>query len=473
MRLTLRRASLAADVLAVFVATAAAIVLRGLAAPLLGIHAGPFALNWALGVPLLAVLGAFYMAGLYERDAYMSRPLHAWLIARATAGAFIVSAAVSFLIGPDWFSIPRLIPILAFVLFVPLDLAFRFGVVDGLYVAWIRRARPVAFVAGDSAESRKLIDRLSDLRGFDLIRQVSSAGVAQSGAAAVARDLDDWPAHSMLASALFVDGNSVSPREITDILAIARPRGIAVYLVSELLGPLEGSRLLDMLFQARVTRVREADGRRGSRAFKRIADIIGAATILTLLSPAIAVLAAIIKLTSPGPVFYSQTRVGRNGTTFQFLKLRSMRVDGDSAGHEAYVRALIKGDAQPMATDADGNGIFKLVDDPRITPIGKFIRKYSLDEIPQLWNVLRGDMSLVGPRPPLPFEAEEYDSWQCQRLNVQSGITGVWQVVGRSRVSFDEMILQDLMYARNMRPWVDLCLCVWTIPAALLGGGGG
>jgi len=184
-----------------------------------------------------------------------------------------------------------------------------------------------------------------------------------------------------------------------------------------------------------------------------------------------AFVAAIIKATSPGPVFYSQTRVGQSGTTFEFLKFRSMYCDSDSSVHEQYVVELINGSAKPTATDAEGNGVFHIVDDPRVTPIGRFIRKYSLDEIPQLVNVLRGDMSLVGPRPPLPYEAREYDAWQAQRLEVQSGITGVWQVIERNRVSFDEMTFQDLMYGMNRGLWVDLQLCLRTIPAALLGSG--
>jgi lipopolysaccharide/colanic/teichoic acid biosynthesis glycosyltransferase len=147
-----------------------------------------------------------------------------------------------------------------------------------------------------------------------------------------------------------------------------------------------------------------------------------------------------------------------------------MYVNSDSSCHEKYVHEMINGEAKP-ATDADGNGVFHIVDDPRVTPVGRFLRKYSLDEIPQLVNVFRGDMSLVGPRPPLPYEAAVYDAWQRQRLEVQSGITGVWQVVGRNRVSFDEMTFQDLMYGMNTGFWVDLRLCLKTIPAALIGTG--
>ncbi len=133
----------------------------------------------------------------------------------------------------------------------------------------------------------------------------------------------------------------------------------------------------------------------------------------------------------------------------------------------------MNGTAEAVATGAGGEALFKRVDDPRITPVGRFARKYSLDELPQFWNVFRGDMSLVGPRPPLPYEVNEYDDWNSLRMAVPAGITGLWQVEGRSRVSFDEMILQDLMYAQNMRLLVDVELCLKTLPATLLGGGGG
>jgi lipopolysaccharide/colanic/teichoic acid biosynthesis glycosyltransferase len=178
-------------------------------------------------------------------------------------------------------------------------------------------------------------------------------------------------------------------------------------------------------------------------------------------------------MTSPGPVLYRQARVGRFGVPFEFLKLRSMVVNGDECIHSEYVREFMNGTAEAVVTGPGGEAVFKRVDDPRITPVGRFARKYSLDETPQFWNVFRGDMSLVGPRPPLPYEVNEYDDWNSLRLAVPSGITGLWQVEGRSRVSFDEMILQDLAYAQNMRLLVDVELCLRTLPATLLGGGGG
>ncbi|HEY5506567.1 MAG TPA: sugar transferase, partial [Coriobacteriia bacterium] len=339
------------------------------------------------------------------------------------------------------------------------------------YVSWAKRCLPLGLVVGDSPESRRMAERLKTLRGFDLIRNAGLSAGAQGWTDVVTMGLAGCSPCGGASNSVFVDSSSLSPREVLEIIVAAQSRDAEVYVISGLLGPLDGSRLLTGLFHTPVTRVRGTLARPPAYALKRTMDVVGSASILLLLSPVIAVVAAIIKMTSPGPVFYSQTRVGRSGTTFQFLKFRSMYSDSDASAHEEYVRAMINGSAKPTATDADGNGVFHIVDDPRVTPIGKFIRKYSLDEIPQLVNVLRGDMSLVGPRPPLPYEAREYDAWQAQRLEVQSGITGVWQVIGRNRVSFDEMTFQDLMYGMNRGLWVDLQLCLRTIPAALLGSG--
>jgi exopolysaccharide biosynthesis polyprenyl glycosylphosphotransferase len=466
-----RRASVAADLVAVLAATLCAIDLRTFVGPLLGLQAAPFSLEWPLAIPLVAVLGAFYSAGLYERDAFVSRPLHAWAIVRACVLAFVISAAAAFLVGPGGFNISRLTLVLTFAMLPLFDLLLRLVVLHSGYVSWVKRRRPVGFVIGDSTVSRRIARRLLRLRGFDQVRAIDPVRLAEGGADAVASELNNVSASGRCADVVFVDNSSVPPRDVLAIVEATQRRGADVYVVSSLFGPLEGSRLLSDLFQAPVTRVRRPLIPPPAYAFKRALDIAGSAAMLLVFSPVIAVLATIIKATSAGPAFHTQVRVGRAGKTFEFLKFRSMYVNSDSSGHQQYVRKLIRGEAKPTATDAGGNGIFKIVDDPRVTPIGAFIRKYSLDEIPQLVNVLRGDMSLVGPRPPLPYEASEYDDWQRQRLEVQCGITGVWQVTGRNRVSFDEMTLQDLMYAMNMGLWVDLRLCFKTIPAALLGGG--
>jgi exopolysaccharide biosynthesis polyprenyl glycosylphosphotransferase len=205
-------------------------------------------------------------------------------------------------------------------------------------------------------------------------------------------------------------------------------------------------------------------------ALKRTLDIAGSLALLTVLAPVFLVLAAFIKLTSRGPVFFRQVRVGEAGKPFTMLKFRSMRANASAAIHQQYVTQFIKSGAQTSTGDA--SGVFKLTNDPRITPVGNFIRKTSLDELPQFWNVLRGSMSLVGPRPPLQYEVEQYKPWHCRRvLEAKPGITGLWQVEGRSRTTFDEMVRLDLRYARSCSIWTDVKILLAT-PAAVIAGKG-
>ena len=209
-------------------------------------------------------------------------------------------------------------------------------------------------------------------------------------------------------------------------------------------------------------------------------DEVGSMLILAVISPALLIVALAVKLSSKGPVCYSQQRVGQYGKPFTFIKFRSMYVGNDSRIHQEYVAQLIAGQAQRHQTNVDGNGngndsaagVYKLTNDPRITPVGSFLRRTSLDELPQLVNVLRGEMSLVGPRPAIPYEVAKYQTWHRRRvLEVKPGITGLWQVNGRCRIGFDEMVRLDLRYAKAWSPWFDVKILMRTPRAVLLGEG--
>ena len=205
---------------------------------------------------------------------------------------------------------------------------------------------------------------------------------------------------------------------------------------------------------------------------KRSIDVIGSIAGLTMFLPLMAIIAALIKLTSKGPVLFRQVRFGQNGKKFVFLKFRSMYTDADHRIHEQYIDTFIKGEASAARSNGSERRLYKLVDDPRVTPIGRILRKSSLDELPQFLNVLRGEMSLVGPRPPVLYEVKRYDLWHKQRLmRVKPGITGLWQVVGRSRVEFDEMVRLDIRYARSWSLWLDIKILLQT-PRAVVSGAG-
>jgi lipopolysaccharide/colanic/teichoic acid biosynthesis glycosyltransferase len=189
---------------------------------------------------------------------------------------------------------------------------------------------------------------------------------------------------------------------------------------------------------------------------KRAIDIVGAVVGLILFAPIILLFAVLIKLDSKGPVFYKADRLGKGAKPFTFYKLRSMYTGAHESRDNLMHLNQVKGP------------VFKLFDDPRITRIGRFMRKCSIDEMPQMYNVLKGDMSLVGPRPPIPEEVEKYEPWQLRRLSLKPGITCLWQISGRSRLGFDEWMRLDIEYINNQSFWMDMKILLRTIPAVLL-----
>jgi len=202
----------------------------------------------------------------------------------------------------------------------------------------------------------------------------------------------------------------------------------------------------------------------GDYAGKRTLDVVGALLALVLLSPVMLAVMAAVWLTSPGPAIFKQPRVGKGGRQFTFYKFRSMVANSDDRIHREYVEKLINARPGEVPLEGDAPAYYKLKADPRVTRVGRFIRTTSLDELPQLFNVLKGDMSLVGPRPPIPYEAIHYEPWHLRRiLTSKPGITGIWQVEGRSRVSFSEMVRMDLRYIRECSLALDLKLMLKTV----------
>ena len=207
-------------------------------------------------------------------------------------------------------------------------------------------------------------------------------------------------------------------------------------------------------------------------AVKRLMDIAGSSLALILGAPVFLLIALVVKISSKGPVFFRQQRIGQHGEPFTFLKFRTMHVNNDPGLHREYVRKLIAGQAEPASSNGNGHGVYKIKSDPRVTRVGAFLRRTSLDELPQLINVLRGEMSLVGPRPPIKYEVDAYDIWHRSRLlEAKPGITGLWQVNGRSRVKFDDMVRLDIRYARTWSIWLDIKILLQTPHAVLLGEG--
>jgi len=214
------------------------------------------------------------------------------------------------------------------------------------------------------------------------------------------------------------------------------------------------------------------EARKVSYGIKQAIDALGSLMALIILSPIFLAIAVAIRLSSPGPILFRRKRIGQYGVPFTCLKFRSMHAVNDSRIHKEYVKRFIAGSVDAGVSDTDDKVVYKLTEDPRVTRVGRFLRKTSLDELPQLLNVLLGEMSLVGPRPPIPYELEAYDVWHRRRLlEVKPGLTGLWQVNGRSRLRFDDMVRLDLKYAQAWSLGLDLKILLQT-PRAVFSGDG-
>jgi lipopolysaccharide/colanic/teichoic acid biosynthesis glycosyltransferase len=208
------------------------------------------------------------------------------------------------------------------------------------------------------------------------------------------------------------------------------------------------------------------------RFVKRSIDVVSATLVMVIGSPFFLAVALLIKLTSRGPVFYSQSRIGEHREVFTLYKFRTMRQGADDAIHREFTRSFIEGRMSNSSLDEKAPSVYKLTNDPRVTSIGNFLRKTSLDELPQFINILKGEMTIVGPRPPLQYELEYYEEWHKLRLEVKPGLTGLWQVSGRSSVPFNEMVKLDLYYIEHWTLLLDFKIMMRTIPVMLFGSGG-
>jgi exopolysaccharide biosynthesis polyprenyl glycosylphosphotransferase len=252
------------------------------------------------------------------------------------------------------------------------------------------------------------------------------------------------------------------------MMRVGRRRGVEFRIAPSLFNCLPRKTEIDQIGALPMIRLFREPLSSAARIAKRASDIIIASIALALLSPLWLVIALIIKLDSRGAIFYKQERVGMDGRIFLFYKFRTMRVNTDDTAHREFQRKYISGNADATLVDGE-RPAYKLVSDARITRIGRWLRRLSLDELPQLLNVLRGDMSVVGPRPPIPYEVEAYQLWHRKRLDMKPGLTGLWQVSGRNRLPFDEMVRLDLYYIENWSLLLDLKILLRTIPVMLRG----
>jgi len=408
---------------------------------------------------------AFQMDRVYQH--WRGRP---WLdqvyrIINATAKSVVAMLAVTFVLQPLQYS--RLLLIEASIIAVILLALSRMvqnGIVGRLRARGIGGDRVIIVGAGEVGRTvmRTIVARPE--LGYQIVGFVDDN--PQKGQADIGRlkALGSLSNLSRLIEEKAVDEVIITlpwmyHRKIMSIMRECERRQVSARIVPDFFQMSLSRVNVDDLGGVPLIGVREVGFGQGALLVKRGMDIVGAAMGLILGAPLLALIALAIRLDSPGPIVFRQTRIGIGDRHFEMYKFRSMR-----KGAEAELERLRE------LNEADGP-IFKIHNDPRLTRVGRFLRRTSLDELPQLWNVLRGEMSLVGPRPPLPAEVTRYMEWHKQRLGVRPGMTGLWQVSGRSLLSFDEGVLLDIYYIENWSLWLDFKILLRTIPKALFGDG--
>lgn len=424
---------------------------------------------WQLALVLVPLLVLFMaLAGLYDLDRVSWGLSETGKIARSLALGFVTLILATYLaklpgLSRAWTLLTFLFALLAVLLFRGL---FALAVAIAHRKGKLMRS---AIVVGSNAESADIIR---------VLRHSPEAGIipigclASSQADRLTLDYcgDDVPvlgtARDIMRSVADAGADTViiaSSAFDHDVLArmIAELRNfdVDVHISSGLFEVLTSRVIVSEIAGVPLITVKGISLTRTNLLVKRVFDLVVASIAVFVGMPLWLAIAALIKVTSRGPVFYRQTRVGRSGATFQMLKFRSMFMDAE--------RRL----ADLQSTNEASGPLFKMKHDPRVTSVGRWLRKFSLDEFPQLINVLRGEMSLVGPRPPLPGEVERYSAHDWRRLEVVPGMTGLWQVSGRSGLTFDEMVRLDLFYIENWSVSLDITLMLRTIPAVLFARG--
>ncbi|HXF05226.1 MAG TPA: sugar transferase [Blastocatellia bacterium] len=322
--------------------------------------------------------------------------------------------------------------------------------------------------------------------GYRVVGVVTSPGATRSSPTRSSKysllgDLNDLPeiVRRWGIEEVFITDSTINPDVLFEtIMKCWRWQRVSFRVVPHLLNCLPSKTALDHIGSLPMVQLFQEPLRGPARHLKRAFDLVASALGLIVLSPLLAIIAAIVKLTSPGPILFRQERVGMDGRIFLAYKFRTMYPDADDRPHREVAIRLIKGVGSPPSPGMSltptmtvtQNVLYgKVPGDRRITPVGRWLRRWSLDELPQLINVLKGEMSLVGPRPPIPYEVELYSPWHRKRLDVKPGLTGLWQVSGRNRLPFERMVELDLYYIENWSFWLDLLILLKTIPAILRG----
>ncbi|HEX8457561.1 MAG TPA: sugar transferase [Pyrinomonadaceae bacterium] len=441
----------------------------------------PYAAVLLFVVPVRVLAHAYY--DLYKLRGEFSYVDDLLRVFKAVAVASLLIVAVAFLYrgGKTFsaFSYSRAVFVLDFAFALTAFGLLRLGV-RGAQAA-VRRGGVnliPTLVVGRGAEASLCIREMRERPelGYRVIGVVETGAIDKSvpetfeGVPVVAsvKDLAET-IRETAANEVIVADASVSGDLLFDVMIrVGRRRGVEFRIAPSLFNCLPRKTEIDQIGAMPMIQLFREPLSSTARVVKRGMDILVASLALAVLAPLWLIIAALIKLDSPGGVFYKQERVGMDGRIFLFLKFRTMQTGADDAVHRDYQRKFIAGQAETNLGDAV-RPVYKLRTDPRVTRVGRVLRRLSLDELPQLLNVLRGDMSVVGPRPPIPYEVEAYELWHRKRLDMKPGLTGLWQVSGRNRLSFEEMVRLDLFYIENWSLLLDIKIILRTLPVMLRG----
>ena len=414
----------------------------------------------------------FQYNGLYKINIILNKASHLTAVIKSLFFGILTIIVLSFIFKYFEVLYSRLTFFTFSIIYLTYLFLIRVEILRNIFLKLRNKQFKRNFIIVGAGKSGKLLATkiiLEDSMGINIIgfiddnKEVGKEVVAEKKVLGTINQIQDIIKENKVDEILVVLDN-VSYDRLLEVVDICKALEVNVRLTSELFDIVTKKVSTEKYADFPVVDVSSRINKRINFIFKRAFDILASVIGLILLSPIFLTIAVLVKLSSPGPIFFYQERIGRNGKAFKFYKFRSMFVNnGEDIERKNMMLDFIKND--------QGNGK-KVINENRITEIGKVIRKTSLDELPQLFNVIKGDMSLVGPRPCLPYEFESYAGWQKRRLNVLPGCTGVWQVTGRSSVSFKDSIVLDLYYINNMSPWLDLQILFKTIPVMLFARGG-
>jgi len=406
-------------------------------------------------------------------------------IFKATAIASLLIVAVAFLYRGGFyfraFSYARSVFVFDFIIALLSYLVVRFLMRSVQTVFRLRGVNLIpTLVVGHGPEAAFCIKEMTERPslGYRVIGAVATEPIDTDAPATyegipIVSDLPGLPEaiRATGANEVIIAEADVSAEALFDVMMrCGRRRGVEFRIAPSLFNCLPSKTEVDQIGALPMIRLFREPLSDFARGTKRLFDIVIAALTLLIFAPFWLLIALLIKLHSHGPVFYTQERVGMDGRIFVVYKFRTMKTDADSEVHREYQRKFIAGDATANVGDAE-RPAYKLRNDPRITRVGRLLRRFSLDEVPQLFNVLRGDMSIVGPRPPIPYEVEAYELRHRKRLDMKPGLTGLWQVSGRNRLPFEEMVKLDLFYIENWSVLFDLRIILRTVLVMLKGDG--